>query len=435
MNRCAIIVVTAAVAVVMSRGVARAQAPAVNDPTVPDQTIVEGAGVKVGEGTVVHPIVGVETGFVSNVFYTAENTDGAPFLRALVEFNVASLSQQRLDTSSNGTLSAPQDPGDIRWRAGVRIIGQEYITGNSNIDAQHNIAGGLSAHGVVFPQRTWRFAFDEDYIRDNRPTNFESSANLNRDINQLQLQLQWVPADGALSGALRYWNLIDVFERDQDAFSNRIQHLIGLHANWQWLPITKLFADVSLGFFEPLGNQSTRISSMPIRAQVGIETALTTDTTISAHVGWGFGNYATGTSPSQPIVGIQGAWRYSPAGQVSLFYWYDFTDSIQANYFRDHAFVVSDVHQIDRFALWTTVDMRLRNYQFVNIPGLSAPERSDVVIDFGLSPRYFIKDWFAATVDYDLVVDSTDFRYMTDGMTVNPGYVRHQVMAGVRAAW
>jgi hypothetical protein len=434
MNRLVLIGGIAFFAVVASRGVASAQAPAVGSPASPDQTLVEGAGVKVGEGTVLHPVVGAETGYTSNVFYSDQNVD-APFLRLLVELNFASLSEQRLASAGDDGLQPVESQGDLKWRAGVRMIGQEYLTSNDNVDAQHNIAGGANVHLLVFPQQTWQFGVDDDYVRDNRPTNFESTGNLNRDINNLQLRLRYAPEGRALSGAVRYANTIDVFERSTDAFANRMLHTLGVRADWQWLPITKIYADVSLGFFEPLGTSSTHTSSMPLRGLLGIETAITTNTAVTAKVGWGNGFYSSGNSPNQPIFGVQGVWKYAPTGQLAAMYSYDFYDSIQANYFRDHTFQVSLNHQIDKFTMFAFVDMRLRNFQTIAIPGVMASERTDTMFDLDLSPRYYIKDWFAATLDYDLLADSTDFRYMTDGITVNPSYLRHQIMAGVRAAW
>ncbi len=53
-------------------------------------TSVEGHGVKVGEGTVLHPSFGVETGYISNVFYS-NNPQGAGVLRLMAQVAMASL--------------------------------------------------------------------------------------------------------------------------------------------------------------------------------------------------------------------------------------------------------------------------------------------------------------------------------------------------------
>src|SRR2546421_4903749 len=60
-------------------------------------SIVEGPGWKVGEGTVLHPVFGIETGYESNVFYSSANEQAAGVLRLLGQIGVASLSIARLD--------------------------------------------------------------------------------------------------------------------------------------------------------------------------------------------------------------------------------------------------------------------------------------------------------------------------------------------------
>src|SRR5262249_49303817 len=74
-------------------------APVAMDPedAINPISIVTGAGIKVGEGTVLHPQVGLETGVVSNVFYQSNNGIAAGLLRILVEVGTGSLPDQRLD--------------------------------------------------------------------------------------------------------------------------------------------------------------------------------------------------------------------------------------------------------------------------------------------------------------------------------------------------
>src|ERR1700733_1085297 len=118
----------AAFAVVLAlEAIAGAQAPSsAFEPTVgsfdPDQavapmTMIEGPGVKVGEGTVLHPVFGVETGYVSNVFYTENNPEGAGLLRLLAQIGTGSLSPARLAPTGD---EGDQDLGSFQYRADVR---------------------------------------------------------------------------------------------------------------------------------------------------------------------------------------------------------------------------------------------------------------------------------------------------------------------------
>src|SRR5262245_37566856 len=62
-------------------------------------SVVEGPGWKVGEGTIVHPVFGIETGFVSNVFYTDLDAQPAGVLRLIGQIGTASLNGARLDAN------------------------------------------------------------------------------------------------------------------------------------------------------------------------------------------------------------------------------------------------------------------------------------------------------------------------------------------------
>src|SRR5690349_14328544 len=57
---------------------------------------VEGRGIKIGEGTVLHPVFGMETGVISNVFYEDTDTHAAGVLRLLAQIGTGSLSRERL---------------------------------------------------------------------------------------------------------------------------------------------------------------------------------------------------------------------------------------------------------------------------------------------------------------------------------------------------
>jgi hypothetical protein len=50
--------------------------------------------------------------------------------------------------------------------------------------------------------------------------------------------------------------------------------------------------------------------------------------------------------------------------------------------------------------------------------------------------RYNFRGWLAATLDYNLQSDQTDFRYTVGRFpNLDPSYVRHELMLGVRAAY
>jgi hypothetical protein len=398
-------------------------------------SIVEGPGIKLGEGLVLHPTVGLETGFLSNVFYEDTDVEPSGILRVLAELHLASLSNQRLGAEAPD--SGEPDKGDFNFRAGLRVEYDEFISGNDAVQAQRDVGVDASVAGIVFPQGTWMFAFADNFRRDVRPTNYESRGGVDRDVNHLRLFLTYQPGGRALSATLRFQNTIDVFESESHEFANRVQNTLGLRVAWQWLPVTQFFADASIGYFTGLGDGSEKVTSLPLRLMVGTSTALTTTTTLNAIVGFGKGFYEEGADYTNVLFGAEFGWRYSPLGRVLLLYRYDFADSINANYYRDHEIKVGLDQQIGEFELMASADLRFRRYEGLPADVMSTGGvRDDLIFAAELGGRYHFREWLAATLDYRLVVDETDFRYTpAPGVSDDPSYVRHEIVAGILAAF
>lgn len=406
-------------------------------------SIVTGPGVKIGEGTVFHPQLGVETGVVSNVFYQETGTVTAGLLRIIAEVGTSSLPDQRLSlktTTGDDDESAPNqtltttNSGDFQYSADLYATWDQYLSTNSDVTAQGGLGGGLLLRGIVNPQHPLQFAFQEHFSRVIRATNFESQADTNRDINELGLRLNYVPNGRSLNGYLYYNNKIDVFEASSQQFANRFQNLAGLRVNWQWLPLTRVFVDVSEGYYTGIGS-SQKVNSFPFTVLGGIQTALTLNTTLNARVGYTNGFYASGPNYSSVVAGALLGYRYSPLGRVTLQYSFDHQDSINANFYRDHAFLLSVEQYFAPFVVFVQPELRLRHYEGTIVMGSTGNIRDDTILALTAGMRYSFRDWIAGTLDYQLRSVSTDFRYDAGGVMINPSYVRHELLVGVRAAY
>lgn len=407
--------------------------------------IVEGPGVKIGEGSVLHPILGAETGIISNVFREENGGSTSGILRLIGEIGIGSLSPQRLElaqgplTARNGNEEEPPPTqatkGDLEFRADLSLTYDEYLTTNDNVRTQRDLAISAGIRALIFPMSTWAFAVDDQFTRETRPTNFESRSGTDRDINHLRLQLLFQPRGRTVSGALRFENRLDLFEADDHDFANRLQNTFGLRANWQFLPVTRFYADASLGLFSGLGSGSEKVSSMPLRLMLGAQSAITVRTTVNARLGFGKGFYSSGPDFTNAVVGADIGYRYSPVGRVTFLYDFDFGDSINANFYQDHAFKVAVEQQLAPFVVHGNAEMRLRGYRGV-IRNLNGPTtRDDFIFALSLGGHYNFRDWFAATASYSLVTDQTDFVYTTlDGYMDDPSYTRQELLVGVRAA-
>jgi hypothetical protein len=402
--------------------------------------VVDGPGIKIGEGTVLRPVLGVETGIISNVFFEDSDEKTAGLVRILAEFGIGSLTHQRLQAPTDESTSEPaaqvdENAGDLMFRADARLAYEEYLSGNDRVTAQRDLGVAARVRGIVYPQRTFTFAFEDEFQRETRPTNYESSYDVDRDVNRLRLELGFQPGARRIAVAARYQNTIDYFEDGgQGQLANRLQHTVGLRGAFQWFPYTRVTADASLGFYGPLGDAS-KVSSMPLRILAGLQSALGVSSTINTRVGFGKGFYSAGPDFTNVLFGLALGYRYSPQARIVGYYDYDFTDSVNANFFRDHAFKLMYQQRVDRFVLVASAELRLRKYSGVmQVVPAASDVRNDLIFAVPISASYNFRDWLAATVGYRFVTDQTDFRYDTGDGLDDPSYTRHELLAGVRAA-
>jgi hypothetical protein len=404
--------------------------------TPPVTEVVEGAGIKIGEGTVLHPIIGIETGVVQNVFYEESDAEISGLMRVIGELAVGSLPPERMGPVAEQDEET-RNFGDLAIRADLHVQYEEYLSGNELVREQRNLSFAGAIQGIVFPKNTWRFGFFDEIRRETRPVNFESPEQVNRDINKLALRLQFRPRGRSLSGQLSYTNLIDYFEDEDQQFANRIHHTAALQVAWQWLPLTRFTFDASFGYFAGLGSESTRPTSTPLRLLGRVQTALTVKTMLNGYVGFGTGFYEGPKDFTNVIGGLQMSYRFSPTALIAAGYEYDFADSINASFYRDHAIQARMEQQIDRFAFNIGGELRFRRYNavIVEVDPMQG-DRDDVIVAVIAGATYNFRNWIAATLDYRLAIVQTDFRYMIEtGVVDDPSYTQQIIMAGLRAAY
>ncbi len=404
------------------------------DDAVAPASTVEGRGIKIGENTVLHPVVGFETGFVSNVFYTADNPEAAGVLRLLAQIGAGNLEGIRL-TPPDTTDANASESDEFQYRASLRASYDYMLSGNDTVSATGGLGVGATFRGLANPIGTWSFGFSDDFQRLIRAANFETDANTNRDINTAFLSLLFHPSTRTISGMLTYTNTIDVFEQNTQQFANRMLNTGTLHVQWRWLPQTFLFGDVGMGFDEGIGS-SKKVSSYPLTAVAGLQTLLSLKTTFSVHGGYTNGFYSAGPSFSAPTFGGDIGYRYSPFGRIALTYDWMYTDSVNANYYRDSVFRVWWQHLVSPFVIMAQPELHFREYNGVStiIPG-AMDTRSDTIVAVVAGVHYMFRNWIAATLDYRFTDVSTGFRYMAGAVpNEDPSFVRHELLFGMRIA-
>jgi hypothetical protein len=403
------------------------------------QEAVEGRGVEVSPGTVLHPTVGADLGVINNVFYEDESPVTSGLLRLLVNFAVASDKAKPEEPIPGEEPGNEPAPPTFEFRASGGLRYEEYLYyDNFSTTEQRNLALDVQGHFQVYPQGNWTFVADDRLQRDTRPRNFEDPSSTNRIDNLLQLGMRWQPQGRSISAGARYENSTMILEGDSGV-ANRMNHTLALRSDWQWLPYTRFFGDVSLGFFGALGEAQvqsgslTKNSSLPIRGLVGVATTLTEPLTLKLHLGWGYSSYSAGEGYNGPLLGAELGYAYGPTGRVVVEYNHDYEDSINANYYKDHKILAKlDQQVMEKLLLTGGLDLRLRSYR--GIDGIGMPSRDDFLLGATARAQYVLSDRYYLSASYLGQIDATDYQSSFMG-TDDPSYTRHELMLGGRAAF
>lgn len=418
---------------------AMAQSPTLSissfDPEAATSPIsqVEGPGVKIGEGTTLHPVIGLETGVLSNVFYEDADPSAAGVLRLLAQVGAGSLSGLRLvpaEVASDG--SGPQK-GSFEYRAELRLAYDFMLSANDAVQGSGGLGIGATFRGMTNPMGTWSFGFNENFTRLIRAANFETDANTNRDINTLSLNLLFHPQGRSLAVNGYYNNTLDIFERSEQSFADRQMHRVGVRPMWRWLPETVVFTDFSWGVTTGLGSDAMKTTSYPLTLLGGVATLLSAKTSLNFQAGYVNGFYSAGPSYSSVTLGAQLGYRYSPLGRAALAYDLLYTDSVNANYYRDHVIRLNVQQLFAPFVFMAQPEVHFRRYEGITLV-MGPPTRDDLIFSLISGIHYNFRNSLAATLNYHFSVVSTDYMYTVDGAADDPGFVRHELLAGIRWA-
>jgi hypothetical protein len=396
--------------------------------------LVEGRGVKIGEGTSLYPVFGIQTGLSSNVFYEDADANAAGVLRFHAQVGAGSLGSLRLTPAEVISSDKGEQKGSFEYRAELRLAYDLLLSANDTVQETGGLGVGATLRGMANPLGPWSFGFNDTFSRLIRAANFETSSNTNRDINSLSLNLLYHPQGRSLAVNAYYSNTVDIFERDDQSFADRWSHRVGLRPMWRWLPETVVFADVSWGITAGLGGDSQKVTSYPLSAVGGVATLFTPKTTLNLQAGYVNGFYSSGPSYSGVTVGAQIGYRYTPLGRATLAYNLLYADSVNANFYRDHVIQLAVEQLFNPFVFMIQPELHFRRYEGTDMFVMGPPTRDDVIFSLVTGLHYNFRNSIAATLDYHFSTVQTDFTYMVDGVVDDPGFSRHQLLAGLRWA-
>lgn len=400
-------------------GVRPAQAQVVLSESPAGYTVPGGRGIALGDQLVLHPGIGLEYRYDSNVFFFNSNPVSASMLRALASLDLATRPTQRGGDRPH-TL-------DFRVHAGADY--REYLTGDDRIRVHRGFGIQASLLATLFPGRPFMVDVFDEFVRTAQPPYAFNPYNYDRDVNLAGVRLRYRPGGGRLSVDLSYIFGLDFFEVRQLRDFDVLYHLFELRSSWKFLPKTAVFVDVRQGIYSYQNpGVAMHPDSLPLRVSTGLMGLITAKLTTTLWIGYGNGFYKTGPSPGGVIGAAEVRWQPTILTNLTLGYEHDFQNSLLGSYFD-----LDKVHLAAQQLLWRfTANLRF-TYEHINFNGITAQTalvpvgtRTDNYFAINFKLDYPLRDWLIASAGYDLQVNSSSSQIQSDMLLIPVNYTKHE---------
>lgn len=396
---------------------------------VPRPGFWEGGGVRLTEGTVLHPSVALTTSYQTNVFFQ-DSADGPSGPVGAALFVLTAGASWGTMTPARLELEAPGGAGSgqrIAFNLDLSLSWNQYASSDSEIVARSDLGIGFLGNVVFNPQGAFSLELRDGFLRNVSPGQ-SLRENADRDRNELDAAVHWRPGGGAIDTYFQYAFVLDIFESSILNYNDRMTHTGSLGARWQWLPRTQFQLESNFGIVTP-SNQILKSSSTPFRVYVGASTLLTPVLGLVARAGYGNGFYASGESPSTYLALLEARYAIGPTIRTAAGYSHDFADALIGNYYLEHVFYLRFGMQIgDRWQARARAEVRLLDYgnihdtmdlMFCGDAGCSK-SRDDLLARIELSAEVLLTRWLIGGASYVVQLDSTDF-FVQSGTAIDRG--------------
>ncbi len=404
-----------------------------------DRERTEGIGIRVGD-LEIHPGVGAEIGYDSNVFYSDQNEQSSAILRLSPHLHLSTLGAERRGQGEEREGSPPT----VQFRGGLSAAYYIYFLD----EARDNLEGNLDLSLTILPRRPFSISLIENFNRGIRPFT-EAGAiggNYRRIRNEAGIRFQYSSPGQVLTANAGYTADVNVYEGDSFSFANSLTHNVMAGVGFLFFPETALIYDAKLSFTDYFSDDSPSVflsNSARFRTRIGINGALTNKVSFSVLGGYAAGFYDGNVLDDYDsvIAQVELRWNISDTTRFLIGYDRDFENSVVGgSYRRDRGYTSFQLMVSSVFLLGIEGSVGLYDFgRVLDASGMAigSGERSDVRASAQLFGEYRVTNWlgFNATLGY--TGDFTDFSYnRVLGMATVPDpakYNKFEAWLGVRA--
>ncbi len=403
-----------------------------------DRKRAEGPGFRVGN-LELHPGVGLEGGYDSNVFLHSSNPSGSGILRLTAHLLASTLGPQRMEGEQDGPEGKARR--SIAFRGGVSASLYHYF----NTSLRTNVAGDAGLDLTINPDGLFQFRLFERFGRTVRPfTDVGAGSSYGRNRNVVGANLGIQSRGGIFRAGLGYDFGYEFFDADTFRGFNSAAHRIKGTTSWRFLPHTAFVHETTVLFQGYNGTRASALLSdgLLLTSRVGINGAISRTWSFGALIGYSAGFFAQGDDYETIVGRLEG--RVQPNDRLRWSLGYD--RSVRPYYMGNY--ILADRGYTNLSVLFGGVALIGGELSFAYEQtgtamavdgGLlgSAPSRDGVSGRASLFGEYRVKDWLAfnATVGWDALFTDYTFRATGGGVLPDPAsdYQRFDAWLGVRA--
>jgi len=414
-----------------------------------DRGRTEGPGFRVGDFEL-HPGIGAEVGWDSNLFYTQDAGDvvDTGILRVTPHFLFSTIGQRRRQ-EGEARDDTGGSPPTVAFRGGISAAYYEFFArpDRRNLD----INGSLRLQ--VLPDRPFSFTIWDEFVRGIRPftEDFAMGASQARIGNQAGLDLAFQTDGGVVQIRAGYQFGLDFFEDSRFQYGNSFTHTVTLQESFRFLPQTALIHDTSVYIQDYFGNILTAptliTDNVRLRTRIGMNGAITESINLQAMVGYAAGFYNARITGGMPydqdydsiVAQVQLGWTIMEGMRLALGYDRDFFSSFIGNYYsRDRGYLNFQMLLGGAFLL--ALDFDVGYLDFATIRGTdglpvidsTGGVRADIRIGGGLFAEYRFTEWLGVNATFRYTGQLTPYQYSNVGFVDPAQFNKIEVFGGVR---
>lgn len=414
-----------------------------------DRQRTEGPGFRLGDFEL-HPGLGAEVGYDSNLYMTADNQPpGGPtrvetgVLRITPHLMISTIGEERRESGESADDS-DSSPPTVTFRGGLSASYHEFFAD----ERRRNVSIDASLRLNVLPERPFSFSIYDTFSRSIRPFTENGADSTARDSNEAGLDLNFQTTGGIFTVGLGYVFGLQFFEGASFQYGNLFNHTITLNESFAFLPSTAIVQDNQFQFtdyYNTSPSDPTQLAdSARIRTRIGLNGAITEAISLTGMIGYAAGFFYNSSAMyaqeyDSLVASVEGRWQINPDVRLSLGYDRDFYAAFLGNYYsRDRGYVSFQALIAGAFLLGIEGDVGYLDYGVVVRPGGGAvgdrPSREDIRVSGRLFAEYRFTDWLGVNGNLSYNGNFTDFQFLPMGTApIDPAsYNRFEAVLGVR---